>query len=81
MSSIRTPEYLHGSTILTNQQVQSNHKVMTNKRHDINWRDNYIRTKLYAHQDSNVDQSAYDALVVSLLLSSQKARMSAGLPK
>ena len=79
MSSIRTPEYLHGSTILTNQQVQST--VMTDKGHDINWRDNYIRTKLYAHQDSNVDQSAYDALVVSLLLSSQKARMSAGLPK
>ena len=50
---------------------------MTNKRHDINWRDNYIRTKLHAHQDSNVDQSAYDALVVSLLLPSQKARISA----
>ena len=39
----------------------------------INWRENYIRTKLYAHRGGNhtvdhtVDQSAYDALVISLL--------------
>lgn len=31
----------------------------------INWRENYIRTKLYAYQGGN--QSAYDALVISLL--------------
>lgn len=58
MSSINT---------LATHQVQSTLNVVTKKGHDINWRENYIRTKLYAHQDTNVDQSAYDALVVSLL--------------
>ena len=31
----------------------------------ITWRENYIRTKLYAYQGGN--QSAYGALVISLL--------------
>ena len=66
MSLTTTPKCLSRSlNKVSDQQVQST--VMTNKGHDINWRDNYIRTKLYAHQDTNVDQSAYDALVVSLL--------------
>lgn len=54
------------------QQVQSNDNVVTDKGVNISWRDNYIRTKLYAHQNTNVDQSAYDALVVSLLCPSPK---------
>jgi hypothetical protein len=41
--------------------------VGNDEKHPINWRENYIRTKLYAHQNFNGDQSAYDALVVSLL--------------
>jgi len=61
-----TPKCLsRSSNKVSDQQVQST--VITDKGHDINWRDNYIRTKLYAHQDTNVDQSAYDALVISLL--------------
>lgn len=53
---------------VSNEQIQSNQEVPSN----INWHENYIRTKLYAHQDSSVDQSAYDALVVSLLQPSRK---------
>ena len=65
MSLTTTPKCLSVSTNkVSNQPVQS---LKTNKGPDINWHDNYIRTKLYAHQDTNVDQSAYDALVVSLL--------------
>lgn len=59
MSSTTTPECLHGSST-ENQQVQSNQTVET----PINWRENYIRTKLYAHQDMG---DSYDALVLSLL--------------
>lgn len=76
MSLTTTPKCSSGSTNkVSNQQVQS---LKTNNGHDINWRDNYIRTKLYAHRDTNVDQSAYDALVVSLLSTPKPFLAAAG---
>jgi len=68
MSLTTTPKCLSVST----NKVSPVQSLKTDKGPDINWHDNYIRTKLYAHQDTNVDQSAYDALVVSLLSPQRK---------
>lgn len=68
MSLTTTPTCLSVST----NKVSPVQSLKTDNGSDINWRDNYIRTKLYVHQDWNMDQSAYDALVDSLLSPQRK---------